>query len=244
MGFFGPPYKAEFPLNWSMVGGGNGTARASANIPTILNFYDPVFVGTIASNTALDPTTNTTADITFSPSVNMASLLDQTVIVASSTTINDYGYVPHIVQIDGYLPLLLNMYDSIQANTTKVIVRASYNSADGIGSMTRNLTANELLGKKCYVRRVLCFFELTTRPSGLNLDSSSWTGNNITGSADQAYFLNAGAISIHSLRGDGVTWRNGGSGTANRGNTPLFLAYQTLILNALKISTNKNVQYP
>lgn len=244
MSFFGPFYKAEYPLSWSFIGNGNGSVRAFGGVQTLLSFYDPVFVGTIASNTALDTTTNTSADITFSPSINMASLLDQTAIVASSTTTNDYGYIPYVVQIDGYLPLFLNMNSTITANTTKVVVRSGTGTQDGSdGFTTKTLTQNELLGKKCYLRRVLCLHELTTRPSGISLDSSSFVGNNTFSSADIFYYYNNGVATGIFLRGDNITWRLVGA-TANRGNLPLFFMSYSSLLNAVRLSVTKLIRYP
>lgn len=244
MGFFGPRYKAEYPLNWSFVGTGNGSTRAYSGVRSLLNFYDPVFIGTIATNGALDTTTNLTADITFSPSVNMASLLNQTAIVASSTTVNDYGYIPYIVEVDGYMPLFLNMNDTITANTTKVVVRSGTGTQDGSdGLTTKILTSNELANKNCYLRRVICLYELTTRPTGLNLDNSSFTANNSVSLADQFFYFAGGTTITLFLRGDGITWRSSG-GTQNRGNLPFFFMNYGFCLNAIKLSTNKTIQYP
>lgn len=244
MSFFGPAYKAEYPLSWSLIGSGNGSARTYGGIQTLINFYDPVFIGTIASNTALDATTNTSADVTFSPSVNMASLLDQTAIVASSTTTNDYGYIPYVVQVDGYLPLFLNMNSTITANTSKVVIRSGTGNQDGgDGFAQKSLTQNELSGKKCYLRRVLCLHELTTRPSGISLDSSSFSGNNTSASADSLYYYAGGFTTIVFLRGDNITWRIVG-GTANRGNLPLFFMVYSYLLNPVKLSVSKLIRYP
>jgi hypothetical protein len=244
MSFFGKAFRAEYPLNWSILGAGNGLARKNGGVQTILNFYDPVFSGVIASNTALDTSTNTLADITFSPSINMASLLNQTAIVTSSTTTNDYGYIPYIVQVDGYLPLFLNMNSTITANTTKVVVRSGTGTQDGsTGYTTTSLSSNELVGKICYVRRVLCLHELTTRPSGLNLDSSSFVGNNTAASADSVYVLADGLLSQFFLRADNITWRAVGA-TASRGNLPVFFSTQSFFLNPVKVSTSKITMFP
>jgi hypothetical protein len=244
--------RVRYPLNWGFTSKGLAGVRRAAVFHAPLNFYDPVFVGTISTNTALDSTINTTCDITFAPFQNMADLLNQTALVASSTTSNDYGYRPYIVQLDGYEPLLVDVSASITANTTKLVIRAnSYlvsgtpTSTFGLG-ITNLLSANELTGKKCYVRQVLCPFDLTTRPSQITLDSGSLTGNNSISSADTIYATN----SIDStqwlsvfLRGDGVTWRKSGS-TANYGNTPIIFFNSFEALNAFKISINKNIAFP
>ena len=242
--------RVRYPLNWGFTSKGLSGTRRSAVFHPPLNFYDPIFIGTISTNTALDSTTNTTCDITFAPFQNMADLLNQTALIASSTTFNDYGYRPYIVQIDGYEPLLVDVFASITANTTKLVIRANpYNgtitSTFGLG-ITNLLLANELANKACYVRQVLCPFDLTTRPSEITLDSGSFTASNSSSLADQLIAgdsLDSTNNFMIYLRADGVTWRKS-SGTPNYANTPIIFFNLFNSLNAFKISINKKIAFP
>jgi len=242
--------RVRYPLNWGFTSKGiSGTRRAAVFHPP-LNFYDPVFVGTISTNTALDSTTNTTCDITFAPFQNMAVLLNQTALVTSATTFNDYGYRPYIVQVEGYEPLLVDVFASITANTTKLVIRANpYNgiitSTFGLG-ITNLLSANELANKSCYVRQILCPFDLTTRPSEITLDSGALTGSNSNSLADQLVGVDSVDASDNFmiyLRADGVSWRKL-SGTPNYANTPIIFFNSFNSLNAFKIRINKKIAFP
>jgi hypothetical protein len=243
--------RVRYPINWGFTSKGLAGVRRSAVFHSPKNFYDPVFIGRISTNTALDASINTTCDITFAPFQNMADLLSQTSIITNSGSSNDSGYRPYIVEADGYEPLLVDVSASITANTTKLVIRsnlyATQSSTIFNPGITMLLSANELTGKKCYVRPVLCLFDLTTRPTEITLDSGSFTASNTATLADQFVIADsvdtANNISLY-LRADGVTFRKTAASAISLGNTPLFLFNSFNSVNALKISINKNIAFP